>query len=313
MPQEFRPESSEPIEEIKIETEKEPTKERGTNVLVRVKFIRHGERTPKGELTDYGRDIIVKKAAESGLKDEKFDTVKAYGSQAGPKVDIALPEHIQAMGRAFETAHIYTQAVNASGKDYVPRPKDILSYEAIKSPMPYDHTKIYNLNLPENYESLSDEEKVQAARKAQSAVVNHLLALNTPEAERYVKEVAGVFAKIINHRIKLSRRLDSGSKVLLVEGTHGPMPELLLREALVRKAQDGQEIRGFEDINEIGGPLYPSESIDVLVERDENGNLKKARVELDPLKPHFEGEMYLDLKKLDELEKFYDAIHGEKE
>ena len=286
-------------EEEIIEQEKTP--EKGANVLVQVKFIRHGERTKEGELTDYGREITRSNARKSGLKEQGFDAVKAYGSQAGPK-------NKKGMGRAMETADIYTEEVKVEDQEYVTRAKDILNFETLKTPFPYDHTGIYNANLPENFNNLSDKEKIEAARRAQSATVNHLLSLKTPEAETFKKEVAGVFAKIINHRVKLSQKINSGSKALLVEGTHGPMPELLLEEALIRKTSEGEEIRGFQDINEIGGPLYPSESIDVLVGRNEKGELRPLKVELDPVK-QIVGEMYLDQSKLDELEAFYNKIH----
>lgn len=292
--------------------EQEPTKEKGANVSVRMKFIRHGERTKTSELTDYGREVTRKKAKESGLKGEGFDAVKPYGSQQGPKADVeALPGSRVGMARALETAYIYTEEVRAEDKKYTARSKGLLNFETLKIKAPYEHVPVYNSNLPENYDSLSEADKAEAAKRAQSATVNHLLSLDTPQADQYRKETAGAFAKIVNQRIRLSERLNSGSKVLLVEGTHGPMPELLLKEALVRETVGGQKTFGFKDIDEIGGPLYPSESIDAIVERDEKGVLRKIRVELDPAKARPEGEMYLDLEKLDELEKFYDQIHKE--
>lgn len=294
--------------------EVEITPEKGANILLRIKFIRHGERGRDNKLTDYGRVVTKEKAADSGLGEQGFNAIKAYGSQQGPKADIKkFPMDKSGMGRSMETAFIYTEEIRGDGdKKYTPRAKDLLNYETIKTKSPYNHQEVYNSNLPANYEQLKNEEKSQAARKAETATVAHMFSINTPEAEQFRMEGAGAFAKAVNQRIKMTGKLKSGSRVLSVEGGHSYFPTLLLKYAMVRKMGDGTEIRGFENVDEIGGSLFPSESIDTIIERDESGNLKKIGVELDPSKPKLEGEMYLDPQKLDELEKFYDEIHGEK-
>ena len=57
--------------------------ERGENVQVRVKFLRHGERTPEGELTDYGRKVTKEQAIDSDEHWGDYHAVKAIGSDAG--------------------------------------------------------------------------------------------------------------------------------------------------------------------------------------------------------------------------------------
>lgn len=286
----------------KFETpESKERAEKGRNVSIRLKIIRHGERTTEGELTDYGRQVTSKIAKEKKTELGGLDAVKAYGSQAGPKGPMG-------MGRSLETADIYAEEV-AGEEKFKTRGRGILSYETLVSKTPYNHTEIYNANLPENFDSLSDEEKAEAARKAQSATVNHLFSLDSPEAKAFKKEVAGAFAVLVESRAQMTSRLKNNSKVLMLAGTHGPMPELFLQQALIRKLADGKEVRGFENIDEIGGPLDPSESIDVLVERNDKGELEKLRVEFDnPARPKA-PEMYLDPEKLEELSQHYKELH----
>jgi hypothetical protein len=289
-----------------------PEKETGKNVSIVYKLIRHGERTPEGALTDYGREVTRERAQESEWPEQHLDAVKAYGSQAGPK-------NKEGFGRSLETAHIFAEEVvgpenehSEGGKQkkrFKSRPEPRMSFESVKTTAPYNHTQIYNSNLPENFNDLSDQGKVIAAAKAQSATVNYLFSLNTPEALAYKKEVAGAFASDILHFERMMNKLKDDSTVLLPHGTHGPMPELFLQQALVRKMSNGDIIKGFEDIDEIGGPLNPSESFNFFIESDEQGKSKRIRIEFEsPDRPKAE-EMYLDHDKLEELAQLYEELH----
>ena len=62
------------------------------------------------------------------------------------------------MGRALETADIYATEI-AGDKKFKTRVNDILNYEKLISPRPYNHTEIYNKNLPDNFNELTDKEK----------------------------------------------------------------------------------------------------------------------------------------------------------
>lgn len=285
--------------------EKEPFPEKGRNVYICLKFIRHGERTKEGELTDYGRKITREKATASGIKEEEFDAFKAIGSPAGPKGPRGMP-------RSLETADIYVEEIGGD-KKFITRGKKILSFESIVSKPPYNHTEIYNANLPKNFEQLSDEEKVIAARKAQAVTVDYLFSLKTPEAISYRKEIAGAFAYLVNKYKEMAGRLESGSRVLMPAGTHGPLPECFLQEALIRKTDDGQEIRGFKDIGEIGGPLDPSESFSLDIQTDENGEFKRLNLTFDNPERPTAPEMYLNPDNLNELQKYYKKLHKKNE
>ena len=282
--------------------EQKESLERGKNVEIVLKFLRHGERDKEGRLTDYGRSVTAERARESGIKPDDFDAVKAIGSNAGEKAGVGK--------RAFETADIYAHTIAGDGA-FNSRVEKVLSFEGLKNSVPYDHVEIYNASLPENFNSLSNEEKAVAAKKAQAAVIDHLINLDTPEADAYRDEMAGAFAYLIEHYRKMTKKLKSGSKVLLPAGTHGGVMEFLLQKALVRTDKDGNEVIGFKNSKEIGGEFSPSEAYNVDIVTDENGDYKPLMVSFDTKSRGMDGKLYLDENKIKELAEFYESLHSE--
>lgn len=277
-------------------------KEKGKNVQIVLKFMRHGERDLDGNLTDYGRDVTRIRAQESGMVKEDFDAVKAIGSTAGPKSE-------SGMQRSLESAHLYAQEI-AGDEAFKTRAQEILSYEKLINKVPFDYTAIYKSNLPNNFDQLTDKEKSLAAKKAQKVVANYLINLQTPEAEQYKREVAGSFAYLIEHYKRMAGRLNADSKVLIPAGSHGGMLEYVLEKALVREDESGEKKIGFTDLDEIGGEFDPSEAFNVDISTEENGDLNPLNVSFDsPSRP--KGKMYLDSEKITELAEFYKQLHKE--
>lgn len=277
--------------------------EKGKNVHMTLKFIRHGLRSPSGELTDYGKEITRQKVQESKHNIERFNVVGAMGSDSGP----IGPTGMQ---RSLETAHIYAEEIDAD-KRLQTRGTPILGYDTQINPIPFDWDKFYNDKLPANFSTLSDEEKNKASKVAQAAVLNHFMSLQTPEAINCRKEIAGSFARVIDHYTRTIKGVKSGTKALLPQGTHGGRMEPFLKEALVRRTPYGEEIRGFEKIEEIGGEFDSSESFNVEVATDEKGDLQKLKVTFDN-KNRPQDEMYLDTEKLQKLKNFYTGLHNKK-
>lgn len=278
------------------------TKERGNNVRIVLKFIRHGERTKEGQLTDYGRNITVIRAGESGIMPEDFDAVKAIGSTAGPKGP-------GGMERSLETADIYARKVTDNNV-FKTRGSDVLNYENLKSPAPFDHKTVYNSFLPADFEKLSDEKKAETAKHAQKKILEKYFADKSPEGEAATNEVVGSFAYLIDRYVKMSKRLESGSEVLMPAGTHGGTMEFLLQKALVYKDKDGMEHTGFESLDAINGEFDPSEAFNVIIETDDKGDLKEIKITFDnPARP--QGDMHLDLKALEEPREYYLSLHPE--
>lgn len=277
--------------------------EYGKNAEIVLKFIRHGERDKEGNLLDYGREVTKQRAIESGIQPTEVNAVKAIGSPAGPVGETG-------MQRSLETAHIYAHEI-AGDEAFKTRAEKVLSYETYVNPSPYNHTEVYNSFLPEDYDSLDDEAKATAAAVAQSETVNHLINLDTPEARAYKQEIAGSYAYVIDHYQRVAKRLNEDSKVLMPAGTHGGLMEFLLEEALVRTDKEGNQVRGFRNLEEIGGAFMPSEAFNVDIATDENGNNKQLVVTFDNSSRPAASEMYLDETRLRELRNYYQKLHSE--
>lgn len=290
----------------------------GKKVFIVIRVYRHGQRDKLGNLIDLGRDITKQSANESGLKEVGFNAVKAIGSNADAKLEGSVSytkltgseviDEPKQVGRALETAHIYAHEI-AGDEQFNTRVNDILNYETLLNPRPYNHLDIYNANLPANFEELKGEERIEAAGKAQTAVVNYLVDLNTPEAIEYKKEIAGSFAHVVEHYEEMAPRLNNDSKVLIVAGTHGGLMEFLLQQAIVME-KDGKKTVGFSSLDEIGGEFSPSEGYDVIIETDDQKNIKDLIIRFDnPNRP--QGNMSLDKDKLKELAAYYENLHHE--
>lgn len=189
--------------------------------------------------------------------------------------------------------------------------KKVLSYEIFINKAPYNHVEIYNSNLPENFDELFDNEKTLASKKAQEAAINHLMELDTPEANAYKKEMAGSYAYLIKHYQKMLRKLENDSKVLIPAGGHGGVMEFLLQQALVRKDQEGNEVIGFKTVKDIGGEFSPSDAYNVDISTNEEGIPNTLRVTFDSKERGLNEEMYLDNDTVESLANYYEDIHSE--
>jgi broad specificity phosphatase PhoE len=279
----------------------------GANIEMTIKMMRHGQRTPEGALTDSGRATTKERATESELGNENFDAIKAYGSNLKPQKE-------SGMGRALETASIYANSVyeDQTGipvTPMTPRANNNLNYEIVSAKPPFDHDAIVKANLPNNFETLDQEEKGAAMMSAQSAAAREELALTTLEAMEYRKEMAGSHAHALNHYRAMAKRLKSGSTVLLPLGTHGTMIEYLLMEALVHKGENDEEITGTNDVEDLGGEFNTSDAYTIHVKTDEEGKEKVLRVTFDQGDKKGQ-EFRLDIHKLDELDEAYTKLHN---
>ncbi|MCD4760576.1 hypothetical protein K8R42_01635 [bacterium] len=287
--------------------EKAEKREWGSNVLIQLKFIRHGDRTPDKFLSDFGREQATTKATESGIDVNDFDAVKALGSSMGPDAEVEVDGKTIAMGRALETAHIFAGEIDEE-QEFVSRVNDLLNFATVKMPAPYEHVPTYNANLPDNYEELSPKEKASAGEIAQVATVNYAFATEGPEAEAWKKETAGAFAFLVEHYKKMSEKLKSNSRVLLPAGSHSPNMEMLLQQALVFTDDQGHQQIGFDNVDDIGGPFQPADTYNIFIATDEQGNFKELIVTFnEPHRP--QGELRLDEEKVKELAEFYEELH----
>jgi hypothetical protein len=272
----------------------------GANVEILLKVMRHGERGKDGALLDVGRELTRDKAESSSIKSDDFDAVKAIGSDAGPKGPLGV-------GRAMETADIYAHAI-AGDEAFQSRISQDLSYEGLKNKVPFDWQTLYDSYLPDDFENLPTQEKIKASAIAQAGIFDYFFNLQTPEADAYIQETAGAVAYVLEHYQAMAKRLNSGSKVLIPAGTHGGLMEFLLQQAMVTKDKDGNKKVGINSIAEIGGEFSPSDSYNLDIQTDNQGNLKQVVVTFDnPERPQL--ELSLDGDKVTELAEHYKKLH----
>ncbi|MFA6525468.1 MAG: histidine phosphatase family protein [Patescibacteria group bacterium] len=283
--------------------EAELNPEKGKNVRIVIKFIRHGERSEDGQLLDSGREDTLELA--KSVDKEQFDAVKAIGSNYGPASEVEVKGEARKMGRALETAHLFASGVDEDA-EFTSRANEILDPNNLHTPMPYNHKAMVKSFLPENYDDLPEEEKNKLYKEAHQKTLDYALDLYSPEAIAWKMERAGAFANIIEHYQKMAARLKNGSKVLLPAGAHSPYMEIILQFALVRETEVGQDWQISPE--EIGGAFQPSEAYNVEIETDDAGALKDIGISFDnPDRP--QGNLKLDADVIKDLSAHYQDLH----
>ncbi len=293
-------------------------KEKGANIELILHVMRHGDRTPEGFLEDYGRERTKNVATKETEKYDSEFKIKAFGSPAGPK------SKETEMERSLETAHVFANSVaeNTGANIYTSRPMSLLNYEdwdVLTVDPGYDYDAIYNQALEKyskqhcnkrKYEELSKEEQKKASFYASQKATEYYLTLNTEAAKKSRKEVAGTFAVLIKHYIRMmKKKLNSNQKFLFPLGSHTGMMESFLAETVIWTDEQGKERRGAT-LKEMGGILKPSEGFDIVLKTDQNGKLEQVQIRFDD-QTRLGGKVYLDMRKIDEFAKFYRELHKE--
>ena len=279
----------------------------GSNVEGLLKITRHGDRDPKtNRLTEAGEEMTADYARKSGIGPDDYEVIHAIGSTVDPYDD----EKGKNMGRAERTAQIYAATI-AGERKFATRKTEVLAYNKLTSPVPYNHKEVYGSFLPKNFNDLSLDEKVAAGIVAQGKLTEYVLSLNTPEASKYKEEAAGSIAYLINHYRKAIHHVHSGKKLLIPAGIHGPTMEFFLQRALIRRNKDGSGTRGFEKLSDIGGQHNVSESFSVKFGTNEKGEDSVIGISFDnPDRPSAE-QMFIDSKVVEELSRKFEELHPE--
>jgi broad specificity phosphatase PhoE len=209
----------------------------GRNVEIHAIFVRHGEKSESGELTDEGK----KQAAEFGKNLESKDAVKGYSSP---------------VQRAIETVE---QIIENS-----PHDKKLKTRIRTEIGIPPSSQEFYK-----KFKELEKQGPDEAAKWFLS------FGAERPDPETASPhEVAESFAYILTKYFKMADKLYSGSNIDLVNGTHQGLPETLLKEVLKRKIDDNEEVVGFDNLEEIGGALKFTEGMEFIIKTDERGDKK---------------------------------------
>ena len=233
----------------------------GKNVEIHAIFVRHGEKDKTGQLSEEGK----RQAVEFGSLLEKKTAVKGYSSP---------------VKRVLETVDTIVESAPGD-KKLVTRARVDLTYPT------------FSKKFMEEFGNIMKEKGQDAAVEWWFNLGNERFDAESPTT----KEVAESGAYILNRYIEMSKKLYSGSKIDLVNGTHQGLPEALLQEIMVRKEGD-KEVTGFDTLDEIGGSLQPTESVEYVIKTNSDGD-KSVFIQ-------FRGNTYgIDLEKFNLLVERY--------
>jgi Histidine phosphatase superfamily (branch 1) len=266
---------------------------RGENVTIHAVFMRHGEKetsviTPDTRLTEKGREG----SREVGRQLDKREVIKAYSSDTE---------------RTRETADLVVGA-SATERKLKQRIRKELAF-------PYDKdgsfveelSRIKRQMLGDNFAQLQEDERRTRLERYEAYMADYYLSFGDKQPDTGTLspvQIAAMGAKRIDVFSKIADKCYSGSDVELINVTHDFNIESLLKELMIRNV-GGKDVRGFEKIEEIGGPIRFNEGFEVLVETDAGGN-KELRI-------NFRGEQYkIDTKRLSELVAIADKMKEEK-
>lgn len=262
----------------------------GKNVKICVLFLRHGEKemdTATGAetgLTERGR----KESAEVGKSLDKKDLIKAYSSNTD---------------RTKESAELIV-ANSSTEKKMNLRLKEELAFH-------YDKKGDFVNKLMEtkkemfgqDFNGLREEEKKERMDKYGNWATDYYLNFGgqrPDEGTMSPVETAAMTSKLAERYAKMADRVYSGSDIQLINDTHDFNIASFLKEVLIRDI-NGQKIRGFKSIKEVGGHLGFNEGFELIVENDNEG---KKNIKLG-----FRGQQYeLDVQRLSELVKIAEDL-----
>jgi broad specificity phosphatase PhoE len=241
--------------------------ERGTDVIIKVVLIRHGEK------------VITQKTVTTALTEEGKEQARRFGDSRKGQY---LKAYYSPTDRTEETARLITEASQTDNTGVPRKREDDLSFgfkkggEFIRKVQQFRKDAL----VPEA-EGLSPEEieqKINQLKEESLEEFNKRLKKGADQhTEYYLKfgskkpeeetgspvEIASRLSKLLLHYIELSKRLYSGSEIDLINVTHdvnvATFIVMVLRESL------GQEDLS---IGELGGSIEYTEECEVIIHRE---------------------------------------------
>lgn len=233
----------------------EQKRERGEDITIRVVVVRHGEK-------EYDPND-----PNTGLTFDGEWDAKVYG-QARPRVD-AIKGYSSSTERTDDTRDNIAQE-SLTEKKLRPRNRDDLVFhydpngQFIKDVM-----RIKQEIVGPHPENLTEEEMLKRSNEAVRAQTDHYLSFGDqrPDSGTYSPaETAASIAHLLEHYKNMSKRLNSGSDVDLINATHDFNISAFLSQVLVREV-DGERVVGFDSMDDIGGGIEYTEAFEVTIER----------------------------------------------
>lgn len=258
----------------------ENQKKFGRNIEVHGRFIRHGE---KLELLD---------ESETGLTEEGKRGSIDFGKKLEPRT--AIKGYSSDTDRTKDTIRLIVES-SPTGKKMTQHIKDEL-YVNYSSEFRARIMEIKKRELGEDFDEQPAEEKRKRLTRCGIEQMNFYLPFKDkrPDKKTYSPvETAAQVARRADLYIRMADKMYSDSKVDLMNGAHDVNIAVFLNEVMIRKV-DGQEKRGFDSMQDIGGPIDYHEGFDIVTRIDECGE-KTVKI-------IFRDKEYdIDLKRLGEL------------
>jgi len=256
----------------------------GKNVKIHAIFLRHGEKETDMTAADTGlTERGRRESLEIGRKLDEKDLIKAYSSDTD---------------RTKESAELIVFA-SPTEKKMKHRIEKELSFYYDKNGVFFNNLiKAKKEMLGDGFKELQEEEKKEKMEKYENWATDYYLSFSEQRPDESTMspvETAAIMAKRVETYIKMADRLRSNSDIQMINDTHDLNLAAFLKEALVRDV-NGQKIRGFKSIEEIGGSLAFNEGFEIIVENDEEG---KKNIKFVFRKRQYE----LDFQRLNELSK----------
>lgn len=265
----------------------------GRNVNINAIFLRHGEKVLSTDsshtgLTPEGMEM----SAEFGRHLTKKDAVKPYASDTERTIDTV----ILAVNESPTEKKLSLSIKDDLKAEYDEKGTFMASVLALKK-----------LILGQDFVNLPPEEQERRLHDYYTQQQDLYLSYGNrrPDAKTQSPlETAAKIAQRVDIYIRMADHLKSGSQVDLLNATHDWSIASFLKEILVREI-DGQEARGFNSVNDIGGPIGYTEHFDINITIDGRG---EKFVEL-----IFRNQKYqLDQGRLQELVKMADKLKANK-
>ncbi len=254
-------------------------KEKKNSHITDIVFVRHGQRgVRRGSmyLTEHGRqqaDATGRHLRTLGVNPELYDTVEALSSYSGDT------DPVSALPRAAETITLVSRAMGLMNhKGLMPTRYSHIELNRSINVAHYNHDALLNSHLPNSHRFLSPKEKSRIEHLALTKTIDVAMRTEGIRGYAYRKEIAGMAAFLISQEIfDLQNRKSSTSKLLFVGG-HSTFLEFLFQEALIWRDAGGTSRKGFNDLQDIGGPLDYAEPVCFRLAIDADNSVNSIQV-----------------------------------
>lgn len=229
-------------------------------IIVHSVFTRHGKKfhdinNPETALSSEGEE----KSREFGRSRPKTDVAKSYSSDTD---------------RTKDTGNFAVEEA-PSDKKLQQRIREDLSFHYDKEGFfMKEATQIKKKILEYDYDDLGEEEKGKRMDKYSDYITDYYLNYGDqrPDSGTYSPvETAATMARVADIQIRMADKLKAGSKVDLINASHDFNLAAFLKEVLVREV-DGEKVRGFKSIKEIGGHIDYNDNFEILITKDNSGH-----------------------------------------